>query len=240
MKTILVTGVSRGLGLVIARNLLENNYRVIGLARTNNNDVTGLLSEFPDSFIFIQFDLSNAAASELLFKNEAFKGKAIHGFVNNAAIAYDDLITNAKTEPLTNMFQVNVLSPIIITRQVLRNMLLHKTKGSIIHISSISVHTGYKGLSMYAATKGAIEAFSKNSAREWGELGIRSNAVVAGFMETDMSSSLTSDQKSRIYNRTSLKTPTSPLSVASTVRFLLSDDSSSITGQNIFIDSGTI
>lgn len=240
MRTILITGVSRGLGLIITRNLLENKFKVIGLARTKTDDVSNLVSEFADSFSFIKFDLADPAASEILFKNEIIRDKVIFGFVNNAAIAYDDLITNAKTEPLTNMFQVNVLSPIIITRQVLRNMLLHNTKGSIVHISSISVHTGYKGLGMYAATKGAIEAFSKNAAREWGELGIRSNTVVSGFMETEMSSSLSSDQKNRIYKRTSLKAPTSTLSVASTVRFLLTEDSSSITGQNIFVDSGTI
>ncbi|THC82881.1 SDR family oxidoreductase, partial [Bacteroides fragilis] len=92
--------------------------------------------------------------------------------------------------------------------------------GSIIHISSISVHTGYKGLSMYASSKGALEAFSKDTAREWGQLGIRSNVVVPGFMETAMSSSLTEEQKDRIYKRTSLKQATDVRSVAETVAFL--------------------
>jgi len=93
---------------------------------------------------------------------------------------------------------------------------------------------------MYASSKGALEAFSKNTAREWGEKCIRSNALVAGFMETNMSSRLSSDQKNRIYKRTSLKTPTTTRSVAETVAFLLSDASESITGQNIHVDSGTI
>ena len=119
-------------------------------------------------------------------------------------------------------------------------MLLHRIEGNIIHISSISVHTGYKGLSMYASTKGALEAFSKNTAREWGNRKIRSNCIVAGFMETDMSASLSIDQKDRIYKRTSLKRPTQIDSVVETVGFLLSEKSQSITGQNIFVDSGTI
>jgi 3-oxoacyl-[acyl-carrier protein] reductase len=93
---------------------------------------------------------------------------------------------------------------------------------------------------MYAATKGAIEAFSKNTAREWGELEIRSNCVVAGFMETDMSNTLSIDQKQRIYNRTSLKKETDKDSVADTIKFLISEKSKSITGQNLFVDSGTI
>jgi len=138
------------------------------------------------------------------------------------------------------MYKISVFSPMIITKYMLRNMLYNKIEGSIVHLSSISVHTGYKGLSMYASTKGALEAFSKNTAREWGLKGIRSNCVVAGFMETDMSSSLSTEQKDKIYARTSLKKPTSQISVASTIKYLISDDSHSITGQNIFVDSGTI
>ena len=89
-------------------------------------------------------------------------------------------------------------------------------------------------------TKGALEAFSRNTAREWGVRGIRSNCIVAGFMETDMSSSLTEEQKNRIYKRTSLKRATDIDSVAEMVKFLLSGKASSITGQNVHVDSGTI
>ena len=108
------------------------------------------------------------------------------------------------------------------------------------HVSSISAHTGYKGLAMYASTKGALEAFSKNTAREWGERGIRSNCVVAGFMETAMSGALGEAQRLRIHQRTALKQPASLDSVAETVVFLLGKGASSITGQNLFVDSGTI
>ena len=93
---------------------------------------------------------------------------------------------------------------------------------------------------MYASTKGALEAFSKNTAREWGEKGIRSNCVVSGFMDTDMSASLSEEQKKRIYQRSALKIPVSKDSVSESVAFLLSDKAVSITGQNIFVDSGTI
>ena len=138
------------------------------------------------------------------------------------------------------MFNVNVFTPMMLTKVVLRNFLLYKKKGSIVHISSISAHTGYKGLSMYAATKGALESFSKATAREWGRLGIKSNCVVPGFMETEMSSTLTDDQRNRIAKRTSLGNLTDIKSVASTVVFLLSESANSLTGQNIFVDSGTI
>lgn len=155
-------------------------------------------------------------------------------------MAYDDIVTNLNLEKLQAMYAVNVFTPMMITKYALRNMLLHHTKGCIIHISSISAHTGYKGLAMYASSKGALEAFSKNTAREWGGLGIRSNVVVPGFMETAMSSTLSEEQKERIYKRTSLKAATSVRSVAETVVFLLSDSACSITGQNIHVDNGTV
>ena len=138
------------------------------------------------------------------------------------------------------MYAVNVFSPMVLTKYAIRQMLLHGVKGSIVNISSISVHTGYKGLAMYASTKGAIEAFSKNMAREWGERGIRSNCLVAGFMETEMSSTLSDEKKNRIYKRTSMKKPVEINSVAETVCFLLSKKADSITGQNINVDNGTI
>ena len=93
---------------------------------------------------------------------------------------------------------------------------------------------------MYAATKGALEAFSKGIAREWGRRNIRSNCIAPGFMETKMSSSLTGDQKDRIYNRTCLGKATDLSSVVNTVIFLFSEEARSITGTTIHIDSGTI
>ena len=240
-KVYFLTGVSKGLGLEIARMILNDGNKVYGISRSINEDVKVLKSEFKEYFYHKKFDLNKPE----LIKNELFKNfitldTPIDGFVNNAAIAYDDIITNAKIEPLEQMFRVNVISPILISKNIIRNMLLHKKEGSIVHISSISVHTGYKGLSMYASTKGALEAFSKNSAREWGIKNIRSNSIVAGFMETSMSASLTDEQKNKIYKRTSLKVPTDIGSVSETALFLLSEKSCSITGQNIYVDSGTI
>ena len=168
------------------------------------------------------------------------KNVVLHGFVNNAANAYDDIITNLDLDKLKLMYNVNVFSPLMITKFVIRNMILNKTKGSLVHISSISTQTGYKGLAMYASTKGALEAFSKNTSREWGEKGIRSNCIVSGFMDTEMSSSINDDLKNKIKNRTSLRSLTDVQSVSNTVEFLLSNKSLSITGQIINVDSGTI
>jgi 3-oxoacyl-[acyl-carrier protein] reductase len=155
-------------------------------------------------------------------------------------MAYDDLVTNVDVEYLQQLFSVNVLSPIMLSKFVLRDMILNRTEGSMVHISSVSTATGYKGLSMYGATKGALESFSLGVAREWGERGIRSNCVAPGFMNTDMTSTLDKKQKERIYNRTGLGKPTSESDVAETISFLLSESADSITGETIRIDSGTL
>lgn len=238
---ILVTGCSRGVGLEICRVLLEQGHTVYGIARSCPDDFKALQNEYEGKLLYKSVDLSDSGnIRENVFKDFCGNKVQIDGYVNNAALAYDDIVTNLNLDRLKTMYEVNVFTPMMMTKNVIRNMILHHAKGSIIHISSISVHTGYKGLAMYASSKGALEAFSKDTAREWGQMGIRSNVVVPGFMATAMSASLTEEQRSKIYARTSLKAATSIRSVAETVAFLLSDKAESITGQNIHVDNGTI
>lgn len=238
---IIVTGCSRGVGLEICRVLLEQGHTVYGIARSCPEDFKLLQLQYAGNLFFKSVDLSDCEnVRQLIFKDFCSNKAKIDGYVNNAAVAYDDIVTNLNLERLQAMYRVNVFTPMMMTKNVIRNMILHHTKGAIIHISSISVHTGYKGLAMYASSKGALEAFSKDTAREWGPMGIRSNVVVPGFMATAMSASLTEEQRNKIYARTSLKAATSIRSVAETVAFLLSDKAESITGQNIHVDNGTI
>tara|TARA_B100000963_G_C22623229_1_gene671034 strand:- start:1173 stop:1895 length:723 start_codon:yes stop_codon:yes gene_type:complete len=238
---ILLTGASKGLGLKTTESLLKKGWTVYAISRSKTENLNELLLQYTDSLKWLQYDLADGEnIRQTVFKDWIGFDTPIHGIINNAALAYDDIITNLNLNSLEKMYHVNVFTPMILTKFVLRQMLLHNIKGSILHISSISVHTGYKGLSMYASTKGALEAFSKNTAREWGEKGIRSNCIVAGFMETEMSSTLSDNQKNRIYQRTSMKEPVDINSVTETIIFLLSEEAKSITGQNINVDNGTI
>jgi len=240
MRTVVVTGDSSGLGNVISRVLLERGYKVVGISRRETDEVKTLRQEFGVNYIHIKFNLEETENIRGLYLDHIKPNGPIYGLVNNAAFAYDDIVTNANLEMLNRMYKINVMSPIMLTKYIIRDMLLNAVQGSIVHISSVSAHTGYKGLSMYASTKGALESFSKGVAREWGAKGIRSNCVAPGFMETPMSGSLSKEQKMRIYKRTSLKKATNIDTVAKTVAFLISEESESITGTVVNVDCGTI
>lgn len=241
MQWIIVTGDTGGLGgAIVSEILINTDYGVIGISRSSNDKVQKFALNYPERYRHINFDLSNPDKISKLYHNEIAKIGHIYGVVNNSANAYDDIITNAQLEPLERMFRVNVYSPIMLTKYAIRDMLVSRIKGCIVHISSVSAHTGYKGLSMYGATKGAIEVFSRTTAREWGGRGIRSNVIAPGFMETTISSSLTDEQRNKIYKRTSLKKATEVESVAKMVVFALSDAASSLTGAVINVDNGTV
>ena len=239
---ILLTGASKGLGLEICKTLLSSGHEVFAVSRSEGSELKKLSEQYKGLLKFKSADLSDPekARKEIFSQDFISHQTKLEGFVSNAALAYDDIITNVNADKLRAIFEVNVISPILLTKYSIRNMILNGAKGSIVHVSSVSVRTGYKGLAMYASSKGAMEAFSKNTAREWGVKGIRSNVVSPGFMSTDMSSSLTDEQRAKIYARTSLNSETKKYSVAKTVEFLLSDSASSITGQVIPVDCGTV
>ncbi len=239
---VLLTGASRGLGLATCKTLLERGHAVYATSRTKSAEISELEEKFARQFFFKQADLSDPESARKQIFSPDFVSSSVRldALVNNAASAYDDIATNMQLDEIERMFRTNVFAPMLLTKYFLRHLLLHSKGGSIVYISSVSAHTGYKGLSMYAASKGAIEAFSKNIAREWGAKSVRSNVVSPGFMDTDMSSKLSEEQREKIRARTSLKAETSVKSVAETVAFLLSDAAESITGQTLCVDSGTI
>ncbi len=241
MKYIIVTGVSGDLGFAIAEEILKkNNYGVIALNRKNNLKISKLKKKYKKKFIFISVDMKNFAEIEKIYNKKIKQIGQIFGLINNSAIAYDDMITNANYKKLEDMFKVNIFSPIMLSKLVIRNMILNKNKGSIIHISSIAASTGFKGLSMYGSTKGALESFSIGLAREWGRMGIRSNCISPGFIKTNMSKKLGNEHIKKIIKRASLKRLATTSEVASVVSFLISDKSSSITGTVIRSDGGSL
>ncbi len=237
MYYIIVTGDSGSLGSKIAEKILSNTkFGVIGLSRSwKDKEVE------KGKYLKFYADLSHPESIKDLFLNKFRKNNLkIYGLINNSAYAYDDLITNANIKKLSKMYYINVLSPMILIKYAIRDMLLNSTKGSIVNISSISTGTGYKGLSMYASTKGALESLANNVAREWGVKGIRCNTVAPGFMKTKMTKDIDEKDQKKIFKRNCLRKEIEIDSVAETVVFLVSEKSSSITGQTIRVDNGVI
>ena len=239
-KTILITGISSGLGLNLLEKLLGSGDFVYGISRSSNSKLDDLKDKYSEKFKHIQMDLGSVSDIETSKDFSFFKEVKLDGLVNNAACGSDDLLTHISVEDLENLFKVNVYAPIILTKMAIKNMLLFDTRGSLVHVSSLSGHTGFKGLSAYASTKGALEAFSLNVAREWGSKGIRSNCVAPGFMKTNMTNNIDEESLERIKKRASLKELTDIGSVIEVIELLLSNRSRSVTGQTYNVDSGAL
>jgi 3-oxoacyl-[acyl-carrier protein] reductase len=135
------------------------------------------------------------------------------------------------------LLRLNVLSPIILTKYIVRQMMADGA-GRIINMSSIIATTGYNGLSVYGASKAAATGFTRSLAREVGKLGITVNAIAPGFVDTELTQSLSEDQRKRIAGRSALRRLPEPDDVARMVEYLLGDGGSNITGSVLTIDAG--
>jgi 3-oxoacyl-[acyl-carrier protein] reductase len=241
MRNIIVTGGSRGLGLGIARRLSNEGYRVLAVARQNNDQLSSMMQEagssHPDSVHFIPFDLSDVANIPDLVKRVRSDYGPIYGLVNNAAISFDGVLATMHNSQIERLVSLNTLSPIVLTKYVVRNM-MSDGGGRIVNVASIIGFTGYSGLSVYAATKASMIGFTRSLAREVGRVGINVNAVAPGFMETDMTQSLGPDRREQVARRSALRRFPEVEDVADAVEFLLGTKAKSITGTILTVDAG--
>lgn len=239
MKTIIVTGATKGLGFAITKKLIKDGYYVIGIGRKPSSEFELLLEEHsPSCLKFIPFDLGNTGEIRILVREIISSHKTIYGLVNNAAIGTDGVLATMHEADISKSLAVNLQSPIILSKYVVRPMLLAGC-GRIINISSIIANTGFNGLSVYAATKAGLVGFTRSLARELGKANITVNAIAPGFMETDMTMSLQGDKFESIKRRTAMKNLAKPEQVAEAVAFLLKDSSSAITGTVLTVDAGS-
>lgn len=238
MKTILITGVSRGLGLALIEHILTNtNNTVLACSRTLSPELNILISKYYDRFIWRQIDLAqtNIVEAEIL---ELIGGRFVDVYINNASILYKSLVLKFNCDEFQKMIAINMIAPVIISKTVIENFMRNKIKGVLLHYSSICAHKGFAGLSLIATTKGGIESFSKNIAFEYGAKGIRSNVVAIGILDIGMSSTVNSRQREEIINMANLKSTTDAESVIALTDYLISDKSKSVTGQVFHINSG--
>lgn len=237
MKRVLVTGGSRGLGLALCRRLLAEGWEVTTTARRRTPELNALVNGSQGRLRFVDSDLSAPGGVRGLAKR-AGTLDGFDGLVINAATGTDGLLTLLPESAIRQCVELNLVSAMLLTREVLKGMLARGAGGSLVFVSSVAARTGLSGLSVYAATKGALLAFSRALAREYGERGIRSNCVVPGFLDTEMSASLDAQKRARLVQRTPLGRLGRPEDVVGAVTFLLGDAASHVTGTELVIDGG--
>jgi 3-oxoacyl-[acyl-carrier protein] reductase len=241
MHNVLVTGGSRGIGLAISRKLAGAGYNVIAVARRESDELKAATAEIikqgRGGLHFRAFDLAEVDTIPAFVKELRDEFGAIYGLVNNAGIGTEGLLATMHNTEIEALLRLNVLSPVILTKYVVRHMMADGA-GRIINMSSVIATTGYNGLSVYGATKAAATGFTKSLAREVGKLGITVNAIAPGFIDTELTQSLSDDQRKRIASRSALRRLPEPDDVARMVEYLLGDGGRNITGSVMTIDAG--
>jgi 3-oxoacyl-[acyl-carrier protein] reductase len=240
MRNVLVTGGSRGIGLTIARRLAAAGYQAIAVARRESEELRLAKAELSKSEGRLQFcacDLSAVDAIPAFVKTVRDEYGAIYGLVNNAGIGTEGLLATMHNSQIEALVRLNVLSPVILTKYVVRHMMADG-KGRIVNMSSIIASTGYNGLAVYGATKAASVGFTRSLAREVGKVGITVNAIAPGFIDTELTQSLSEQQRERIAGRSALRRLAEPDDVARMVEYLLGDGGRNITGSVFTIDAG--
>lgn len=241
MRTIFITGISRGLGLITATHFLRRGDRVLALSRSCPPELEKIINEYPDRLLWRSFDLLDVdGIEERLPAVLPVKSEKIDIFIDNAAVALQNLIHNADARKIADLVTLNTTVPMILTKMVINNFLRFRTKGVILHMSSICAHKAYRGLAMLGATKAALETFSRNTAAEYGRFGIRSNTIVAGLLETGMISLTNAQQENEMKNDAALRKLVDTDSVVSLIDYLVSDASHCITGQSVHLDAGIL
>jgi 3-oxoacyl-[acyl-carrier protein] reductase len=239
-KWLILSGVSRGLGLALARDLLAQGYGVAACSTTHNDDLAALEADHPARFLWRSVDMADAAAIEV-FVAEACEippGERLWGVINNAGMSVEGILSTLPVRDIEHVLQVNLTGAICLTRAGLRQMMKTRKSGRVINISSITGLRGYTGLTAYAASKAGLDGFSRALAREVGRIGITVNAIAPGYMKTQLSEGLDDAQLAQIVRRTPLNRLCELADVVHLARFLLSEDAAFITGQTLVVDGG--
>jgi 3-oxoacyl-[acyl-carrier protein] reductase len=237
MKTVVLTGATRGLGLAIARRLLNENYRIVGLSRKSSIEFSTLTERYGFQATHIPIDISDLEATSNVARRLIKECPSIYGLINNAARGADGVLATMHQVDIDNLMRTNLLGPITLTKYIMRAMLI-KREGRIVNITSTAAATGYHAMSVYSATKAGLEGFARSLSREAGRYQITVNCVAPGYMPTDMSAALQAEKLAAVKRRSPLGIPTAE-DVAGAVSFLLSPAAAAITGTVVTVDGGS-
>lgn len=235
-KIALVTGASRGIGKAIALQLVADGATVIGTA-TSTGGAEAISAYLHNSGKGMVLNVSDADSMKTLLSNINEQFGAIDILVNNAGITRDNLLIRMKDSEWQDILNTNLSSVFNMSKAVLRGM-MKKRWGRIINIGSVVGSTGNAGQANYAAAKAGVIGFSKSMAREVASRGITVNVVAPGFIDTDMTQSLTDDQRDAIFKDIPANRLGSTHEIAATVGFLASEGAAYITGETLHVNGG--
>lgn len=239
MKTVVVTGASKGIGRAVAKEFANNGYNVVICYNKSVSDAQQLLNEISQTTraIAVKVDVSNEDDVKNMVEITKKTFGNIDVLVNCAGVSDTRLLIDSTKEDYDFVFDTNMRGTYNTCKLVGREMLSNQS-GKIINISSIWGLRGGSCESVYSASKGAIIAFTKALAKELGPNGINVNVVAPGFIQTDMTKNVTEEIKQEIMESSALGRLGTPEDVAGVVSFLASEKSEFITGQVISVDGG--
>ena len=241
-KTALITGATRGIGKQIALTLAQNGYDIAINYRTENDALKETKKQIEEKGVkclTVQGDVSNFEDCEKIVKEIIEEYGKIDVLVNNAGITKDTLLMRMKKEDFEDVIDTNLVGTFNVTKNVISHMMKARS-GRIINISSVVGVAGNAGQTNYSASKAGMIGFTKSLAKEVASRGILVNAVAPGFIETGMTDVLKDEIKEEIAKSIPLKRMGKTEDVANIVKFLVSEESSYITGQVINVDGGML
>ncbi len=239
-KVALVTGASRGIGKAIALGLAENGAAVAvnySSSESSALEVAEIIRKNGGKAEIFKARVNEEAEVEEMFSAVEKKLGPVDILVNNAGITKDNLLMRMKTEEWDMVIDVNLKGAFLCTRRALKGMMKNRY-GKIINISSVVGFSGNAGQFNYSATKAGVIGMTKSAALECASRGIRVNAVAPGFIETDMTASISDDMKAAYMDKIPLKSLGKPEDIANAVIYLASPLSDYMTGQTLHLNGG--
>jgi 3-oxoacyl-[acyl-carrier protein] reductase len=227
-RSVLVTGGNRGIGLAIARAFAEAGDKVA---------VTYRSGEPPEGLFGVKCDITDAAQVDRAFTEVEAQHGPVEVLVANAGVTKDTLLLRMTEEDFTSVVDTNLTGAFRVVKRASK-LMMRARKGRVVLISSVVGLSGSPGQANYSASKAGLVGFARSLARELGPRNITVNVVAPGFVDTDMTAVLSDERRAEIVASVPLGRYAAPAEIASTVRFLSSDEAAYITGAVIPVDGG--